>query len=203
LTDPGAAPLIVAISGRPGSGKSVVAHRAAARLGLPHVSAGDFMREMATERGMSILELSRVAEVDSSIDAEIDARTVRLSATLESFVIDSRMAWHFIPESVKVFLDVSTDVAAARIYASMRDTERENVDPAATEAALIARTRSEADRYLRYYGIDYLDTAHYDVVVDTTRLTVDAVVAELLDRVGTIRRVPGGPGHRGSGPIGL
>ncbi len=120
----------------PGSGKSVVAKEAANGSASATSPPGDFMRDMAAERGMSILELSRVAETDPSIDAEIDARTVSLGATGESFVIDSRMAWHFIPDSVKVFLGVRTDVAAARIYASMRETERENVDLAATTAAL-------------------------------------------------------------------
>ncbi len=203
MADPDASPLIVAISGRPGSGKSVVAEEASTRLGLRHVSAGDFMRDMATERGMSILELSRVAEVDPSIDAEIDARTVRLGATGESFVIDSRMAWHFIPESVKVFLDVRTDVAAERIYASMRETERENVDPAATEAALVERTTSEADRYLRYYGVDYLDTRHYDVVIDTSTMPVEAVVDLLLAQVRSIRALHDGGEGRERGRTGL
>jgi predicted cytidylate kinase len=203
LADPDATPLIVAISGRPGSGKSVVAREAATRLGLRHVSAGDFMREMATERGMSILELSRVAEVDPSIDAEIDARTVRLGATGDSLVIDSRMAWHFIPESVKVFLDVRTDVAARRIYASMRETERENVDQAATEAALVERTSSEAGRYLRCYGVDYLDTEHYDVVIDTSAMTVDGVVDLLLAQVRSIRPPRQGGGSLDRGRTGL
>ncbi len=129
----------------------------------------------------------RVAETDPSIDAEIDARTVSLGATGESFVIDSRMAWHFIPDSVKVFLGVRTDVAAARIYGSLRQTERENVDLAATTAALVERTRSEADRYLRYYGIDYLDTGQYDIVIDTSQIPVEDVVQRLLDGVEAVR----------------
>lgn len=166
----------------------MVARQVAEHLGLFHVSAGDFMREMAAERGMSILELSRVAEGDDAIDAEIDARTVRLALTRDDFVIDARMAWFFIPYSVKVFLDVRTEVAAARIYHSMRDTERENVDLDATIAALRERTESEAGRYRRFYGIDYLDTDHYHIVIDTSQLAVDEVVGELLARLKRVRR---------------
>lgn len=188
---PGLSRLVVAISGRPGSGKSVVAKRVAEHLGLRHVSAGDFMREMAAERGMSILELSRVAEGDDAIDAEIDSRTMRLAATGDSFVIDARMAWFFISDSVKVFLDVRTEVAAARIYASMRDTERENINLAATIAALRERTESEAGRYRRFYGVDYLDTDHYQIVIDTSQLAVDEVVGELLARLAPVTAEPG------------
>ncbi|CAN5458781.1 MAG: (d)CMP kinase [Acidimicrobiia bacterium] len=199
MTDPAPerAPLIIAISGRPGSGKSVVAKRVAAELGLGHVSAGDFMRAMAAERGLSILELSRLAEGDDAIDAEIDARTVWLGTTGESFVIDSRMAWFFLPQSVKVFLDVNTDVAAARIHAALRPTERENVDLETTTRALIGRIESEASRYRRYYRIDYLDTDHYQIVIDTSELSIEAVVTELL------RRLQAEPVDREGGSVAL
>ena len=58
--------MIITISGKPGSGKSTVAKRLAAELGLTHVSAGDFMRDMATERGITVLELSAIAENDDT-----------------------------------------------------------------------------------------------------------------------------------------
>jgi cytidylate kinase len=172
--------VIITISGRPGSGKSVVASRVADVLGVKHVSAGDFMREMAAERGISILELSHLAELDAAIDAEIDGRTRHLADSGEDFVIDARLGWHFVPESLKVFLDVRPEVAAHRIYGAQRGTERENVDLETTQAAVESRTRSEASRYHEYYGLDYTDPSHYDVVVDTSDLTVDQVVERVL-----------------------
>ncbi len=146
--------MIISISGLPGSGKSVVAEELARRLGLDHLSAGDFMREMAEERGLTILELSREAETSAAIDHEIDARTRRLGETRGGFVIDSRLAWHFLPSSVKVFLDVRPDVAAARVYDDGRGAERENVDLAATQRAIEERLASERLRYEEYYGVD-------------------------------------------------
>jgi len=173
--------LVVAISGRPGSGKSTVARLLAERLNVQHASAGDFMREMAAERGISVLELSRIAEGDDSIDHEIDARSARLGRSGVSVVIDSRLAWHFIPHAVKVFLDVSMDVAARRIFGDDRASERENVDLDATVRATMERAASESLRYEEYYGIDYLDPANYDVVVDTSNLTPAAVVTSLIE----------------------
>ena len=174
--------MIISISGRPGSGKSVVASRVARALGLRHVSAGDFMREMATERGVSILELSRLAEHDSAIDAEIDDRTRRLADSGDDFVIDARLGWHFVPTSFKVFLDVRPEVAAERIYGAERHSERENVDLDKTRAAVESRTKSETQRYQEYYGIDYTDPLQYDLVVDTSDLTVDQVVERVLSQ---------------------
>lgn len=193
--------MIVTISGRPGSGKSAVAKALAARLGFDHVSAGDFMRAMAAERGLTILELSRIAEHDDAIDREIDERTAQFGARRDDFVMDARLAWHFIPQSVKVFLDVRPEVAADRIYGHGRSGESENVDETATRQAIEARIASERQRYRDYYGVDYLDPAQFDVIVDTSGIDVAAVVAEIvaaLDRAQPIDPIEPRHGH---GPL--
>jgi cytidylate kinase len=172
--------VIVTISGKPGSGKSTVARTLAADLGMEHVSAGDFMREMATERGITVLTLSAIAETDGgAIDREIDQRTRRFSEQADDFVIDARLAWHFIDRSVKVFLDVSLEVAAARIFGDRRGSEAENVDLIATRAAVQSRLDSETLRYREYYNLDWLDLRHFDLVVDTSSLSIAEVVAEV------------------------
>lgn len=179
--------MIVSISGRPGSGKSAVAIRVARRLGLTHVSAGDFMRQMAEERGMTILELSRTAEDGDSIDREIDARTVRLGEEGDDFVIDARLGWHFLPKSFKVFLEVDPNVAAQRIYGAGRAAEQENTDLEETRRAIESRIESEASRYHDYYGVDYADHAHYDLVVDTSEKSVEEVVEVIVGRIEAAR----------------
>lgn len=182
--------MIVTISGRPGAGKSVVARRVAEALGFDHLSAGDFMRDMARERGLSILELSRRAEGEGSIDREIDRRTAGLASERDHFVIDARLGWHFIPASFKVFLDVSPEVAAERVYAAGRRSEHENEDIAATRSALAARAESERQRYLEYYGLDYTDPSNYDLVVDTSSSTIDEVVDRVLAALAAHRTGP-------------
>lgn len=175
--------MIVTISGRPGSGKSAVATRVAEALGLRHVSAGDFMREMAEERGLSILELSRSAEKREDIDREIDARTVRLGEESDDFVMDARLGWHFLPRSIKVFLEVRPEVAAERVFGAKRGSERENTDLVATRQAIESRTASEVKRYSAYYGIDYGAHGNYDLVVDTSELSIAEVVQIIVDHV--------------------
>ncbi|HUG07484.1 MAG TPA: nucleoside monophosphate kinase [Acidimicrobiia bacterium] len=173
--------MIITISGRPGSGKSAVAKRVAEELGLRHVSAGDFMRDMAAERGVSILELSRSAEEGESIDHEIDGRTAQLAEEGNDFVMDARLGWHFAPCSVKVFLEVRPEIAAQRIYGAARGAEHENVTLEDTERAIARRTESEKKRYLTYYGLDYTDHSHYDLVVDTSDRNIAQVVAVIVD----------------------
>jgi cytidylate kinase len=180
-TTNGADRRVVTVSGRPGSGKSTVARNLAARLSYDHVSSGDFMRQMAAERGISVLELSKDAETSKVIDHEIDSRTATLGRERDGFVMDSRLAWHFIPDSIKVFLEVRPSVAARRIYGDDRTEERENVDFEATVASTAARAESEAKRYTDYYGVDYTDHTNYDLVVDTSEISVEAVVEAILE----------------------
>lgn len=179
--------MIITVSGKPGSGKSTIGKLLAERLDVAHVSAGDFMREIAAERGMTVLALSEVAEEDPAIDREIDQRSARFGRSEQDLVIDARLAWYFIPDAVKVFLDVSLDVAAERIFEAGRLAERENVDLAATRRNIEERTRSESSRYVEYYDVDYLNLSHYDLVVDTSYLSVEEVVSRILDHVARLR----------------
>ena len=164
----------------------------AERLGLDHYSAGDFMREMAAERGQTVLELSRDAEGDPNVDLQIDQRSARLGTERTGFVIDSRLAWFFIPHSFKVFLDVRIEEAARRIFEAQRETEVENTDLEATVSSTLARQASESTRYHRYYGVDYLDPSHYDLVVDTTGLDVAAVVERIVSGLVEATEIGGG-----------
>lgn len=145
------------------------------------------MREMAAERGLSILELSRSAEERDLIDRQIDARTLHLAEESDDFVMDARLGWHFIPRSVKVFLEVQPETAAKRIYAARRGTEHENVSLSDTLEAIESRIESERKRYLNYYGLDYTDPNNFDLVVDTSEKTVDQVVEEILRHVDGVR----------------
>ncbi len=178
--------MIITISGTPGSGKSTVAKEVAKRLKLRHFSAGDFMRELAAERGISLLELSKLAEQDESIDREIDERNKRLAAE-DNFVIDTRLGFHFIPNSVKIFLKVSVEEAARRIFsdvvAKRRGQELEFKSEVDVVKAIERRMLSERERYQQYYSINHYDESNYDFVLDTSDLSIEECVERVLDFV--------------------
>ncbi len=173
----------ITVAGRPGSGKSSVARELSRRMGLDHISAGDFMREMADERNVSVHVFGKLAEEDPAIDRAIDERSRVIGETKEAFVLDARLAWHFVPESYKVFLDVDSDVAAARIFRDERKSEVENVDLDRTRQNTSKRAESETKRYAQYYGVDYLDSTNYDLVIDTSYRTVEEVVDLIVSAV--------------------
>jgi len=167
-------PLIVTISGDLGSGKSVLANALVDYWSSESYSTGKIQREMAAERGISTLELNKLAESDKSIDDEIDGNFRKLSQTDVNLVIDSRMAWHFIPESFKIKLEVNPVLAAERIIAADRANEKYG-DFDATLRGLKDRKISERERFLKYYNVDIEDQNNYDLVIETTDVTPQAI----------------------------
>ncbi|MDD5163278.1 MAG: cytidylate kinase family protein [Candidatus ainarchaeum sp.] len=163
--------MIITISGMPGSGKSTLAKEIAEKLGLKHYSAGGFMREIAGERGVNLLELGRMAEHDKSIDRQVDLWTEKLGKTKDNFIIDSRLAWHFIPNSIKIFLEISMSEAARRVYKDMRKDEQENTSMKKTFENMKKRLASEKKRYRDLYGINYLDKKNFDIIINSTHTT--------------------------------
>lgn len=168
--------MIITIGGTPGSGKSTIAKKVAEKLQMKQYSIGDFMRQLASERNMSILEISSLAEKDKAIDEELDNKQMELAKQEDNFVIDSRLGWHFIPNSLKVFLSVSDEEGGKRIYESQRKHEVENITLRQTIQNTKKRRASEKERYSKFYNLDADDKENYDLVIDTAHLTPEEVV---------------------------
>jgi predicted cytidylate kinase len=181
--------MIITISGMLGSGKTSVAKLVASRLGYRFYSTGDLMGEMAMKRGITLLELSKLAEKDRQIDADIDAKTVELGKK-DDLVLDSRLGFHFLPESVKIFLKCSIDIGAKRVFkqkltdSKARAEEAENTSLEMTKKNICTRLASEKKRYKEYYGMDdYTHASNYDVVIDTDDISIEETVDQIIDFV--------------------
>lgn len=174
--------MIIAISGTPGSGKSTVAKAIAKEFNLKHYSTGDFMREMAAKRNLSLMELERLAEKDFSIDRQIDEYSKNL-VNEDNFIIDSRLAFHFIPKAIKIFLKVDPKIAAKRVWKDLVEKKRTVEKGFHSEAdvlkGIVDRQDSEVKRYIKYYKINYLDEKNYDFVLDTN-MPIDQVIEKVL-----------------------
>ena len=171
---------IITIGGKPGSGKSTVAKLLAKKLNYGHYSSGNFMRDLAEERKISLLELSRIAEKNKSIDQEIDERQIELGRKEDNFVIDARLGFHFIPNSIKIYLDADFEERAKRILAD-KIRKEQNIDLQSTKENMKTREESEKKRYKGYYDIDPNDQGYYDLIIDTTSLTPEQAVDKILE----------------------
>ncbi len=145
------------------------------------------MRAMASERGVSIVELNILAETDSLVDKEIDAKQKEFMDTHDNFVIDSRIGWFLAPDSFKVFLNLDIDTAAKRVFADIEAKKSERKEEISetleqVKKRIIERMTSEKERYNKYYGIEnYQDLKHFDLVVDTSINDIPKVEALILE----------------------
>jgi len=172
----------ILISGIAGSGKTSVTKLLAKKLGYNLFSIGSIMREMALERGISLLELSKIAENDKSIDEELDKRQIEIGKKEDNFVMDSRLGWYFIPDAVKVYLDATEEEAAKRILNAKREHETYK-DINESLEKVKRRIHSEEKRYKEYYNIDYKDKKNHDIIVNTMDKGVEEVVQEIMKRL--------------------
>lgn len=176
---------IITISGMLGAGKSTTAKQLAEELGYLHFSSGDLMRAIGKEHGIDdIRQVNLENEKDHKFDYLVDERLRQIGKNENEIIIDSRMAWHWIPGAFKVFLDISLDDAVPRIMASIsperRTTEHIPDDPKEYKKLLKERMDSENRRYYKLYGVDLYDLSQYDLVIDTRNNPFDAVVEEVL-----------------------
>ncbi len=183
--------MIITISGTPGSGKSTIAKILAEKLPAERIYVGGIRRELARERGLTLMELNEYAETHPETDVDVDEKAAvearQLEKTKKTVIVDGRTQFHFLPESVKVFITVDIDEAARRIW---KDLQQEGVRQQRNEGTITSRAemkksirdRSENDqrRYRKYYHLDLTDTKQYDLVIDTTRITAEQGAERIL-----------------------
>jgi cytidylate kinase len=160
--------MIVTIGGSVGSGKSTLAQKIAKRFGMKYVSAGAVMREMAKERGMSLIEYSKYAESDSKVDREIDKRQKELAG--DKCVADGRLSAYLLCADLRIWLDAPLPVRAKRV------AKRENISEAEAEKQITTREKSERKRYKEIYGIDLDDRKIYDLVINNEKFDADTTL---------------------------
>jgi cytidylate kinase len=170
--------VVIAVSGKPGSGKSTLARNLAEKLGLRYVSVGQIFRRIASSIGVSLEELSRIAEKDDSIDRMIDSTAVE-EARRGCVVLDGHLSAWILKDlaHVKIMTYAPLSVRAMRI--ARRDGK--NIEEALHEIEI--REDSETRRYLRYYGININDISVFDLIVNTSNLSEEETTQVVLEAV--------------------
>lgn len=175
---------IITIAGRPGSGKSTTAKLVALELGFEHFSSGDLFRALGKERGVDVLAANKTGGVTEELDRLVDEKLRDIGRGEDRMVIDSRTAWHWIPVSYKVFLNLEPEIGAKRILGEIDEERRgsENIhqDPSEYAKLLKHRLDVETKRYKVLYDINPYDMANYDLVIDTSVNNAQQVVDQVV-----------------------
>lgn len=170
----------ISLAGDLGSGKSTVSLILIDRLGLEYYGTGKICRRVAIEMGLDIADMNVYMETHPEVDKMIDDGLVALSDDPRNLIIDSRMAWHFTRDTFKVYLTCDPMQAAIRIQHAGRDDEHfTSLEDAA--GRIRKRKESERRRYYDMYGVDCKDLANYDLVIDTTFASPEAVAMKMME----------------------
>jgi len=172
--------MIITISGSIGSGKTTAANEIS-KLGFKHISAGEIMRKMAYENKKDLIEFSKCAEKDFTIDQKIDEEQKRMveyeTSRGANCVVEGRISAYFIKSDLKMWFYAPLEVRAKRV------SERENISLSESIERIMTREHSERIRYSKIYGIDLNDLNIYDFVLNTSKWDVHGLLKIVVDAV--------------------
>ncbi|MBU0758625.1 MAG: cytidylate kinase family protein [Nanoarchaeota archaeon] len=187
--------MIITISGVSGSGKSTTAEILAQKLSYKKYSMGDLQRKLAEKYKLTTVDFSKMEAKDPKFDLERDNIMKELGEKEDDFVIDTWLGARFIPHAFKVFLDSDLEKRAQRIFeennlgrnaagvSHKRISEKKFKSVDDVKEFLMQKETINRDRWLRLYKFDFLDKSNYDLVLDTTDMTIREIVNEILQEM--------------------
>ena len=162
--------MIITVGGLAGTGTTTTAEGLSEKLNIPYISAGFVFREMAAEKGMSVLEFSEFAEGNDDIDKEIDRRQAEKAKLADNLIVEGRLSAFFVDNAdLKLWLITPFDVRSKRIS----DREGKAVEVAKNE--IITREKSEALRYKEIHNIDISNMDIYDLIINTDSFDPESI----------------------------
>ena len=170
--------LFITVSGPPGCGATTLCDRLSEAMGCPYVSGGEVFRELASDRDMSLNQLTAKADETDEIDRALDGRLRSIAekwgAANKPFILESRLAGWIAGNraDLRIWLDAPEGVRERRI----RDREE-------TTWEMRVREVSEAGRYKSYYDIDISDQSFYDLSINTARWSPEATLEMVLTAI--------------------
>jgi predicted cytidylate kinase len=180
--------MIITITGEPGSGKSTIGKRLAQKLNYEHYYIGQIRRDAARKRGMTLAEYNKYGETHPETDTEVDDYQKNLGKEKDNFVIEGRTSWFLIPHSEKIYITVSPEEGAKRVFKELQADNARNEDNGLLTLEDVLKSHrereaSDALRYQKYYQKDCSDRNNFDLVVDTTKLNPDEAFEEVSNYI--------------------
>lgn len=181
---------IIVLGGLPGSGKSTMRKLLATRLGYKTFSTGDFVRELAIKEGHTLESFNALIAEKKDMDELIDLELKRIEAEEDEYIVDSHLAFHFVPSAFSVYLDISLETSVERIFAD-RNAEIRIKSGEVMETLEEARKRTEArinnhkDRYKRHYGINPYLPSEYDLSIKSEKYSPEEIGDQILEAYST------------------
>jgi cytidylate kinase len=161
----------VTIFGLAATGKSTVSKLLCDDLNLKYMSTGNMFREEASRRGLSVYEFDSLCKSDLKYDIELDNSVKVYGENKDNFIFESRLAWYFIPDSIKIKLDCDLDTRINRVI------ERDGGEFDESKKLTLQRELDTVERYTKLYNLaNFAADENYDYVIDTSTIGIGEVV---------------------------
>ncbi len=172
---------IITITGDHASGQGTLSNKLKEKLGYEVYRNGQYVRKLAQEKGMTIVEFQKYLNEHPDLDREIEKSATKYAEEHDNLIIDAKLGWYAVPDSFKVYLKVNIDIAVQRAYT---DENRKNTEPFESieqaKKAILYRHQEETNRWQEEYGINRDDMENYDLIIDTSKLSPDEVCDRAL-----------------------
>jgi len=166
----------ITIFGLAGTGTTTIGKMLAERLNYRFVSTGNIFRQKASDLGLSLYEFDLLCNSKPEYDQQIDAETEKLGKENDDFVLESRLGWHFVPDSFKVKIVCDDNVRFGRV------ATRDGISLEEAKAKSLKREADGPRRYRDLYGIeDFGADSHFDLIIDSTNLSPAKIVEKIKE----------------------
>lgn len=177
--------MIITIGGHLGAGKTTLAETLATTLGFQELYVGAIFRDMAAARNVSIEAFYDELKNNAELEKEVDARQTAFMQHNDNVIVQGRVAWYFAKQSpfqvCNILLTVAPEEGARRAQSRPEYVGKTVIE---VMAANTFRMATELERYKKLYGIaNFLDPAHYNIVIDTTNLHIEQVAREAMEQL--------------------
>ncbi len=173
----------ITISGELGSGKTVLSKLLCEKMDFKIISVGGIQRELAEKFGMTTLEFNQYMETHPEIDIDCDKKVVEYGLMDANLILDSRLAWHFVPHAFKIHLIVDINTAGTRIFNDKVRKNEQNNDLQDTINKINSRKASECKRFREQYGVEIDNFYNYDLVIDSSHITPENLANFVIDKL--------------------
>lgn len=141
---------------------------------------------LTIEQANNLKEFSDLRRI---VDTIIDEGIRKLGEEINSeerpnevWLVDSRLAFHNIPEALSVRLVSTPEVAAQRLFNDQNRGKEDNKYKNVQEAFEARENRriGEEKRYEKRYGVKLGDENNYDLIIDTSYSSIDDISDAIL-----------------------
>lgn len=165
----------ITLFGLAGTGTSSVGKLLAKKLGYTFMSTGNIFRAKADSLGLTLHEFEELCNQNPEHDKALDQDVKNFGEKNDNFVIESRLAWYFIPDSIKIKLHCDFVERIKRV------AKRDGVSTKEAQGLTLAREAFGAQRYKDFYDIhDFAPDSAFDLCIDTTTTPIEKVIERIL-----------------------